>query len=361
MIEKSSQFISLIPSGMNFCSILLELLASATGVAAAATDVSNLPVIFFHGLSDTYTAGDNYVANLTAEGRTVVSLSFCDGSCSYESLATQVPLAVKAVREAVVNNSVFDGGYIFIGHSQGGAISRAVIEEMDDHQVKRYISLAGVQNGIFNGPDDADALASAGVSYLNFLVPEEVFNFSKYAPEDAYGKVERDIVQFAVENPDVQYEYSYFNLQRSPQFASWASTNIFLPVVNNVNPCLPGDDQCIYDQHRRKANFLKLESAYFFISPEDGTITPWQSSQFGRYSEVKSVDEIETNFSSLSIVEMKDTLEYTSDTFGLRSLDERGGLFLVTADNVTHVCWSRDSDDCSFQDAYDTYIYPVLH
>lgn len=145
-----------------------------------------------------------------------------------------------------------------------------------------------MQNGIFNGPNDADALVASGKSYLNYIVPAAVFNFSKYAPNDAYGKVERDIVQFTLENPEVQYEYSYFNLQRSPQFCSWASSNIFLPVINNVNPCLPGDNQYMLNPHRRKANFLKLESAYFFVSPQDGTITPWQASHFGRYSEVKN-------------------------------------------------------------------------
>ncbi|OWZ16926.1 hypothetical protein PHMEG_0009216 [Phytophthora megakarya] len=222
---------------MNFC--ILFGLACAVLSRIIATDVSKLPVIFFHGLSEDYTAGDNYVANLTTEGPTVVSLSLCDSSCSFESLATQMPLAVQAVRETVANDSAFDDGYIFIGHSQGGAISRAVIEEMDDHQVKRYISLADVQNGIFNGPNDADALVASRLNYLNYIVPATVFNFSEYAPEDAYGRV---VVQFAVENPD-----------------------------------------------------------------------------------------------------------------------ERGGLFSVTASNVTHVCWSRDSRDCSFQDTYDTYIYPVLH
>ncbi|KAG6614146.1 Lysosomal thioesterase PPT2-B [Phytophthora cinnamomi] len=85
----------------------------------------------------------------------------------------------------MLNIFVSDDGYIFVAHSQGGAISRAVIEEMGGHQVKRYISLAGVQNGIFNGSNDADALTSPGVSYLNYIVPAEVFRFRKYAPEDA--------------------------------------------------------------------------------------------------------------------------------------------------------------------------------
>ncbi|GMF38353.1 unnamed protein product [Phytophthora lilii] len=50
---------------MKFCALLSALVAYATGIAA--TDVSKLPVILFHGLSDDYTAGDNYVVNLTAE------------------------------------------------------------------------------------------------------------------------------------------------------------------------------------------------------------------------------------------------------------------------------------------------------
>ncbi|KAE9312988.1 hypothetical protein PF008_g19846, partial [Phytophthora fragariae] len=48
----------------------------------------------------------------------------------------------------------------------------------------------------------------------------------------------------------------------------------------------------------------------------------------GRYSEVDTIEEIETKYMNLTIVNMNDTLEYTSDTFGLKTLDERGGLFI---------------------------------
>ncbi|KAG7394187.1 holo-[acyl-carrier-protein] synthase [Phytophthora boehmeriae] len=348
---------------MKFAPLLVALVGCmATAPGATSTSVSDLPIIFFHGLGFNSSAGDTYVNNLTAENRTAVSLSFCTDSCSFESLATQVPLAVAAVRDVVANNSAFDNGYIFIGHSQGAAISRAVVEEMDDHKVKRLISLAGVQNGLFPGPNDADGLAAAGTGVLQDLLPRpDIFNFSAYASEDAYGKMQRDVVQFTLENPDLQYQYSYFNLQRSPQFGSWASSNVFFPVINNVNPCLPGNDQCIFDQRRRKANFLKLESAYFITSPQDEKVAPWQSSHFGRYSEVSSIEAIEQNFSSLTVVDMKDTLEYTSDTFGLRTLDERGGLFLPAVSNVTHACWVKDDNGCMVQNMYDTHIYPLLH
>ncbi|RLN92301.1 hypothetical protein BBJ28_00026051, partial [Nothophytophthora sp. Chile5] len=88
-------------------SVLLSCAIALAGVTSAS---SNLPVFFFHGVTSTYEAGDNFVANLTAEGRTVKALSFCDSSCSIESLLTQIPEAVKAVRETVANNSVFDDG-----------------------------------------------------------------------------------------------------------------------------------------------------------------------------------------------------------------------------------------------------------
>ncbi|KAK1940093.1 Lysosomal thioesterase PPT2-A [Phytophthora citrophthora] len=346
---------------MNFGSIILSLVAFFIE-NVVATDVSNLPIIFFHGLSENASNINNFAANLTAEGRTIVPLSFCESSCSFESVAMQVPLAIAAVRQVVANNSAFENGYIFLAHSQGGAISRAVIEEMDDHQVKRYISLAGVQNGIFPGPNDADIIVSRGTESLQFFLPRpDIFNFSTYAPEQTYGKLQRDVVQFGLENNELQYQHSYFNLQRSPQFGSWASSNTFFPVVNNVNLCLPGNDQCVFDQRRRKANFLKLESAYFIMSPQDGAVYPWESSHFGRYSEVASVEEIETKFSNLTIVDMKNTIEYTADTFGLQTLDKRGGLYLPTVDNITHICWIRnDGNDCAWQDAFE-YIYPMLH
>ncbi|POM81444.1 Hypothetical protein PHPALM_590 [Phytophthora palmivora] len=306
----------------------------------------------------THKAGDNFVSNLTAEGRTVVPLSFCEGVCSAKSLLTQVPEAVKAVHEVVGNNSVFGNGYIFVGHSLGSLIARAVIEEMDDHNVKRFISLAGLQNGQFTGPDTEVSPASGEL--LKVLVPQTVFNYSVFKAEDYHGKMQKDLVLFTIENPDVQNLYSHFNVNRWPQFGSFSTSNFFLPVYNNVNHCLPGNDQCINDQHRRKANFLKLEEAHFFASPADTIIKPWQNSIFGRYSEVGTIEEIETHFMNLTIVNMNATLEYTSDTFGLKTLDERGGLFIHEVPNVSHLCWVQDEDSCAWASVYDQHVYLTL-
>ncbi|GMF10771.1 unnamed protein product [Phytophthora lilii] len=284
--------------------VIFTLVSTAFAVTTAATDFSTLPVFFFHGVTGNHSNADNFVANLTADGRNVVPLSFCETTCSLEAIVLQVPKAI----------------------AQGGAVSCAVIEEMDDHKIKRYISTAGLQNGQFIGPDKVEISIKNDGPFLTKLVPETMFNYSAYGPEDYYGKMQKDYVIYTIENPDAQYTYSQFNVNRWPQFGSFSTANFFLPVYNNVNRCLPGDDQCIYDQHRRKANFLKLEEAHFFASPADERIMPWQSSIFGCYSEVDTIEEIEIKFMNLTIVNMNDTLEYTSDTFGLKTLDERSGL-----------------------------------
>jgi palmitoyl-protein thioesterase len=87
---------------------------------------------------------------------------------------------------------------------------------------------------------------------------------------------------------------------------------------------------------------------------------PWQSSLFSRYTEVDTLDEIETTFENLTIVNMTDTLEYTADTFGLRTLDERNGVHLHEVDGVPHGCWVQDSGNCSWQAIDDQYVYPAL-
>ncbi|KAI9905770.1 hypothetical protein PsorP6_014191 [Peronosclerospora sorghi] len=333
--------------------------------------VSKLPVIYFHGVFGTPQDGKNFVSNLTAEGRIVESLSFCDGPCSIQSLLTQVPMAVKAVRKLVASNAAFNDGYIVVGHSQGGLLSRAVIEEMDDHKVKRYISLAGLQNGQFIGPERVDKSIADGGTFLKMLVPETTYNYSGYRPGDYYGKLQREFALYMIENPHAQYTYSQFSVNRWPHFCSFSRANFFLPVYNNVNHCPCGDDSCELEKKcgdhscelekkRRKENFLRVEQAHFFASPADDVIMPWTSSIFGRYSEVHKIEEIETQFKKLTFVEMKDTLEYTADTFGLQTLDKRGGLFLHTVENVNHMCWIMDAYGCKWSTVNDKYLYPIL-
>ncbi|TMW55932.1 hypothetical protein Poli38472_008580 [Pythium oligandrum] len=115
------------------------------------------------------------------------------------------------------------------------------------------------------------------------------------------------------------------------------------------------------DEMRRKNNFLKLKEFHAFTSPQDGILEPYQSGVFGHYAEVTDSEELLAKFKSLGMVDMKDSGEYMNDTYGLRTLDERGGLFHHVMDKVPHMCWIIDFDGCSVDQALETYLRPILN
>lgn len=102
-----------------FLSGILTLAAgSAVDCASAFDPDAKLPIFFFHGVTGNRGNADNFVANLTAEGRVVVPLSFCEDDCSFSNpIRTQAFMAIDQVRGIVTGNSTFDNGYIFVAHS----------------------------------------------------------------------------------------------------------------------------------------------------------------------------------------------------------------------------------------------------
>jgi palmitoyl-protein thioesterase len=146
----------------------------------------------------------------------------------------------------------------------------------------------------------------------------------------------------------------------------WLAGNPFLAAASNINSCTPSDKDCAKAKQRRRSNFLKLHAAHFFGSPQDDFIAPWQSSILGHYTDVGTTEQIETSFSSFKVLTMQQTPEYKQDTYGLKTLAARGGIFLHEAPNVGHSCWIHDYTtfdgklDCKFQPVYDQYVYPVL-
>ncbi|RLN02980.1 hypothetical protein BBO99_00008005 [Phytophthora kernoviae] len=283
------------------------------------TDKKDLPIIFFHGLTGSSADGANIAANITSEGRAFAALSFCEQECSTEGLNLQLSLASAAVRDVVASDDRFKNGYIFMGHSMGSLLARAVIETMDGHKVHTFVSLAGVLNGIFYGPQEADRvpvrLLAQGSGAA--AIPPTVFNFSDYSTKEYRGKMQYDWAR-QLTDPETQATYSWTNLARFPVNDVWVDTNKFIPLFNNMN------------------------------------------------NELSTLEDIEAKFEGLAIVEMHDTVEYKEDTFGLRTLDERGGLFLYTAPNVSHPCWLQDctffhtEGTCEFKLVYDEFVYKVI-
>ncbi|KAG7395048.1 hypothetical protein PHYBOEH_004284 [Phytophthora boehmeriae] len=351
------------------------LLAAAAVVASSATAEAALPVFFFHGATGNKTNSHVIEANLTAEGRTYNALDFCERACSVKTaLSEQIQMAIAQIRGIVEKDAAkYADGYHFLAHSQGGSVARGVIEEMDDHKVNTFISLAGDGSGGFFGPQASDAMPLQVL--LTALGPYAIdaadFNFTKYAADPASwnGKFQRDFVELVTINADLQSKSSIVNSIVPPlekaALDNWLNISPFLPKVNNLQDC-GTDAKCTADQQRRKANFVKLKAAHFFASPQDDIQTPWQCSALGKYSTVASIDEIETKFADLKIVGMKDTVEYTEDRYGLKSLDTAGGLHIHEVPDVPHNCWLFDYTSlatnvlCKHDPVYSTHIYPLL-
>ncbi|EEY67717.1 uncharacterized protein PITG_17948 [Phytophthora infestans T30-4] len=288
-----------------------------------------LPVFFFHGVTGNATNGRNIQANLTAEGRVFVGLTYCENECSVQSVTAQIPMAIEQIRNIVKNDSRFSDGYHFVGHSQGGGIARAVVENMDDHKVHSLVSLAGMQNGMFYGPQAEDVVPL--FIMVNVLGPQlltpDIFDFSSYTAADWRGKFQHDLAQLDA-NQTLQAKYSLMNMNREPADNYFIANNKYLPYLNNLNHCDDNDFRCKFDKIRRKSNFLRLKSAHFVASPNDG---------------------IATKFEEFTVMDMEDTVEYKSDANGLRTLDERGDLHRTVVANISHNCWIVDG-----------YIYPAL-
>ncbi|KAM9415032.1 lysosomal thioesterase PPT2-A-like isoform 2-T2 [Salvelinus alpinus] len=91
-----------------------------------------------------------------------------------------------------------------------------------------------------------------------------------------------------------------------------------------------------------KKNFLRIKKLVLIGGPDDGVITPWQSSQFGFYNDNETV------------VEIKDQDLYLRDVFGLKTLNARGDLFLCSMAGVEHVKWH--SNDTVFNTCIEKWL-----
>ncbi|CAI5703453.1 hypothetical protein KXD40_001269 [Peronospora effusa] len=346
--------------------------SACTNVAAATT---KLPVFFFHGATGNATNGGLIGASLTAEGRTYTALNFCSNACSVRTaLSTQVQMAIKQVRDIITKDTAtYANGYHFLSHSQGASVARGVIEEMDDHNVHSFISLAGDGNGNFFGPQTSDDVPLQVLlkALGPFAIDKTDFDFAKYEANPATwkGKFQRDLIELLTTNKELQSKSSITNIINPPfdntALTNWLNINPFLPKVNNLQDC-GIDATCTADQKRRKANFVKLKAAHFFASPQDDIQSPWQSCLLGKYSTVSTVDQVETEFHNFKIIAMRGTVEYTKDLYGLKTLDHAGGLHIHEVANVPHNCWLFDYTSlatgiaCKHAPVYDTEVYPLL-
>ncbi|XP_041091540.1 lysosomal thioesterase PPT2-A-like [Polyodon spathula] len=249
------------------------------------------PIIIVHGLFDSSSDFHTLLGyiNKTHPGTNVTVIDLFDHSESLQPMWKQVEGFKDAIYPIMQNSAK---GVHLICYSQGGLVCRGILSTLPDHNVDTFISLSSPQAGQYGDTD-----------YLKWVFPTLVktnlFHF-------CYTRVGQGLSICNYWN-DPHHQDMYLN------------SSDFLAILNNEreNP-----DAAVW-----KKNFLRIRKLILIGGPDDGVITPWQSSHFGFY------DKNET------VVEMRDQMVYLKDTFGLKTLDARGDLVAYEMSGVQHIKW----------------------
>lgn len=300
------------------------------------------PVFMMHGINDNAKSEFTPIVQWLQElhpGTATYPLAMFENLVSLEALEHQLEGIALHIRKVVAANPAqFTNGYHLLCHSQGGLLCRTLVQYMDDHKVHTLISLAGPQLGVY-GPRFFDFMKS-----MKALYGIVTGNFG-----DGVALIFQEALQnFTYENVYIfayswvgQTTFSVANMWNDPMHRPDFLHDSWLAKYNG----LTSDE----GDAARKANFVRLQKAVFLTgAPSDGDwdggIEPASSGVFGFFADG----------SRSSQVTMKDQLVYTSDTFGLKTLDDVGKLVTQAVADVGHHSWVDD------RALFEQYILPHL-
>ncbi|XP_051526797.1 lysosomal thioesterase PPT2-A-like isoform X3 [Myxocyprinus asiaticus] len=200
----------------------------------------------------------------------------------------------------------FCNEYIFF---LGGLVCRGILSTLPDHNVHSFISLSSPQAGQYGDTD-----------YLKYLFPQFVKSNLYHV---CYTSVGQRISICNYWNGRRTLKTALFHdeepLKNPHHRDMYINSSDYMALLNSerANP-----NTTVW-----KENFLRIKKLVLIGGPDDGVITPWQSSQFGFY------DDNET------VVELKNQKVFLMDSFGLKTLYARGDLALCSVAGVTHILW----------------------
>jgi len=221
-----------------------------------------------------------------------------------------MPEQVDAFAKAVKADARLKNGFNCIGHSQGGLITRAYIERYNDPPVFNYITWATPHGGQF------------GIPQLNIPVLRDLFT---------------QLVEGNFSVP-LQKTFSFASYWRDPiRYEQYRKVNLFLVDINNEqdtkNP--------VYKQRLSSLNAFVM-----FWSTVDVIVVPKQSGTFENYA-----------LNSTTVVTpLKQSKLYTEDWLGLKALDTRGALKIISTD-----CKHENFPDPVCKKWYDNYARAYLN
>lgn len=132
-----------------------------------------------------------------------------------------------------------------------------------------------------------------------------------------------------------QKEFSVAGFWKDPlSYQRYLKDVDYLPWINNE----------VSHNSSWRANLLSMRDMHCFGSPQDGDVVPWTTEIWGFYKDG----------SDSALVPMTETTIYINDTFGLKSLDERGSLHLHIVQGVQHAHWLSNETN------FITNVLPLL-
>lgn len=264
------------------------------------------PVIVVHGLLDSardFGRLQEFIAE-SHPGTNVSVLDLFDRGQSLRPLWVQVEGFRRAVEPIMANAA---GGVHLICYSQGGLICRALLCTMEQHNVHSFISLAAPQMGQYGD-----------TQYLRWLFPRHMKSNLYRLCYTALGQ-----------------GVSICNYWNDPHHRDlYLNSSDFLAPLN--------DERLHPNASAWKQNLLRIRNLILIGGPDDGVITPWQSSLFGFYDANETVQD------------MRSQAVYVADTFGLKTLDGRGALGGCVVPGVGHTGWHNN------RGVYERCIRPWL-
>ncbi|XP_041963464.1 lysosomal thioesterase PPT2-like isoform X1 [Alosa sapidissima] len=248
------------------------------------------PVIIVHGLFDGPKQFEILKRFITKShpGTIVSVIDLYNHLFSLEPLWKQVEGFKNAVYP--IMQSATDGIHL-ICFSQGGLVCRGLIATLDNHNVHSLILLSSPLAGQYGD--------TAYLKLFPKLLKSEIYHF-------CYTRWGQRV--------------SICNYWNDPhQRDRYLKTGSFLAQLNG--------ETAHQNSTRWRENVLRIKTLILIGGPDDGVITPWQSSLFGFYDKNEN------------IVGMKDMDWYIKDVFGLKTLHSRGDLKEYIYSGVLHTKW----------------------
>ncbi|KAL6471502.1 hypothetical protein MHYP_G00201520 [Metynnis hypsauchen] len=236
------------------------------------------PVIIIHGLFDgpkQFTKLASFISQ-THPGTNVTTVDLYDDMASLKPLWEQVKGFKTAMGQMMENAT--DGVHL-ICFSQGGLVCRGVLATIPKHNVHSLIFLSSPLAGQYGD-----------TSYFKYFFPKYIKSKIYHLCYTLFGQ-----------------KISICNFWKDPhQRERYLKTNNYLALLNGER------EHPNITQWRKR--FVSIKKLVLIGGPDDGVITPWQSSFYGFYD------------SNETVVEMKAEDWYLKDAFGLKTLDSRGDL-----------------------------------